>query len=206
MIYLSDDYLTKYSDTLSYLLSRSHDEGYSFDYIQKTISYSHVINEFEKSNITLIAFSSFEKTYSEIFPRHDNDFVFNPYDAFGWCGYVYIHLFIKMSITFEALFTIVPIEEMLKLYHLYHEMDISQIDEYVSHLVEYSLLDILMKKEKKSSKDLSNKTGLSISTINALRYGKRNIAKLEADKLLRISLALSVKMETLLPSIHLECR
>ena len=206
MIYLSDDYITKYNDTLSYLISRSYSEGYSFDYIQKTIAYSKVISELEKSNITLIAFSSFEKTYSETFPLHDNDFSFDVYNAFGWSGYVYMHLFLKMKITFEALFYLIPIKDMLDLYHLYHEMSISQLDEYVSNQMKYTMLDIVMKRNDISTKDLAGITGLSISTISALRYNKRDIAKLEASKLLKISTALNVKMETLLPSIYIECQ
>ena len=102
MIYLSDDYLTKYSDTLSYLLSRSYSEGYSFDYIQKTIAYSTAINELERSNVTSIAFSSFEKIYNDIFPQYDNNFVFDGYDMFGWSGYIYIHLFFYFILLFDV--------------------------------------------------------------------------------------------------------
>ena len=205
MIYLADDYVTKYGDTLTYLLGRAYSENYSFDYIQKTISYSQMISEFEKSNVTIIAFSSMERIYNGIFPKHDNNYVFNPYDVFGWCGYVYAHLFLKMEITFEALFYLIPLEETLNLYHLYHEMSITQIEDYASEALKYSMLDIVMKTKKVSNGDLSKLTGISASTINALRYGKRNIAKLEADKLLLIANCLDVKMETLLPSIHLQC-
>ena len=205
MIYLSDDYLTKYSDALSYLLARSYSEGYSFDYIQKTISYSQPINELERSDITSIAFSSLEKIYSGVFPIHNNEFVFNPYDAFGWSGYAYLHLFLKKKITFEALFYLIPLSEMLNLYHLYHEMSLSQLEEYASNVLKYSMLDIVMKTKKVSNSELSEKTGLSVSTINALRYRKRDINKLEAYKLMLIANALDVKIETLLRSIHLDC-
>ena len=204
MIYLADDYVTKYGDTLTYLLGKAYDKSYSFDYIQKTISYSQMINEFEKSNVTIIAFTPMERIYDDIFPKHESNYEFNPYNIFGWCGYVYAHLFLKMEITFEALFYLIPLEEMLRLYHLYHEMSITQIEDYASETLKYSILDIVMKAKKISNKKLSEKTGVSVSTINALRYGKRNIAKLEADKLLLIANCLNVKMETLLPSIHLE--
>lgn len=206
MIYLSDDYLTKYSDTLSYLISRSYSEGYSFDFIQKTIAYSKAISELERSNITSIAFSSFEKVYSETFPKNNNDFSFNAYDMFGWSGYAYMHLFLKLRITFEALFYLIPLEEMFQLYHLYHEMSITQLEEYASNQLKFTMLDIIMKSSNISTQALSKMTDLSASTINALRYKKRDIAKLEASKLSRIALALNVKMETLLPSIYLECQ
>ena len=125
MIYLSDDYVEKYINALSYLIGRSHHEGYSFDHIEKSIAYSIPINELEKSNITIFAFSSIEKIYNYIFPTSDNDYVFSMYDIFGWVGYTYMHLFLDLEITFEALFYIIPIQDMLNLYNLYHEMSFS---------------------------------------------------------------------------------
>lgn len=203
MIYLADDYLNKYNDALSYLLARSYSENYSFDYIQKTISYSHAINELEKSNVTLIAFSSMEKIYNDMFPARENNFVYDEYDIFGWCGYAYMHLFLNRQITFEALFFLIPLEQMMSMYKIYHEMNISRLDDYVDETLKYSLLDIIMKHKKISNSELANSTSLSISTINALRYGKRDINKLEGGKLLLIANALNVKMETLLPTIKL---
>ena len=95
MIYLSDDYVSKYSDVLSYLIARSHDEGYSFDYIQKSISYSIAVNELERSNVTIIAFSSIEKIYSDIFPPNQINHkyqVHNYYYALGRCHYIFFQL------------------------------------------------------------------------------------------------------------------
>ena len=203
MIYLSDDYLNKYSDTLAYLIGRSYQEGYSFDFIEKNIAYSLAVDELEKSNITLFAFSSMEKVYNDIFPMNDNSYDFDPYDIFGWMGYAYIRLFLSLETTFEALFFLVPIQEMLNLYNLYHEMDINQLINTVKETMKHSLLDIVMKKKKISNKELADKSSISMSTISALRYGNRDINKLEARKLLLLSQALNVKMATLLPNINL---
>ena len=158
MIYLSDDYVCKYSDTLSYLIGRSCREGYSFDFIERNISYSLMISELEKSNITLIAFSSMEKNYNDVFHIYRNEYDFNAYDIYGWIGNTYMHLFLSMKITFEALFYVIPLREMLDLYKLYHEMDFNQILYYAKELIKHSLLDIVMKRKKISNKDLSNKT------------------------------------------------
>lgn len=203
MIYLSDDYIEKYSNTLSYLIGRSANEGYSFDYIQRKISYSEAISEFEKSNVTIIAFSSMEKIYSDVFTDYNNDYQYNPYDIFGWVGYAYIHLFLNLEITFEALFFLIPIQEMLNMYKLYHEMDITHLEEYAKEVMKYSLLDVIMKRKKTSNNDLSKKTNIPVSTINSLRYGNRDITKLEAKKILSIAYALNVKIETLLTNIDL---
>ena len=203
MIFLSDDYVEKYTNTLSYLIGRSIYEGYSFDYIEKSIAYSLPISELEKSNITIFAFSSVEKIYQYIFPIQDNNYSFSIYDIYGWVGYTYMNLFLKLEITFEALFYVIPIEEMLNLYNLYHEMSFSKMVDYTKEKMKYSLLDMVMKRKGISNQELSNKTDISISTINALRYNKRDISKYEASKLLLLSRYLNVKMETLLPNIHL---
>lgn len=204
MIYLSDDYVTKYQDTISYIIERAIEEQYSIPYIERTIAYSDVFSSLEKSNITKIAFSSMEFIYHELFPLKDNNnFVVDIYGKYGWIGYIYLHLFFDLRITFETLFIVCPIKEMLSMYHLYHEMDYVQTLNYVKSLVKYSYLDNIMKSKDISSASLANMTGIPFATINALRYGKRNISKLEASKLYKIATALNMKMESLLPSLPL---
>ena len=205
MIYLGDDYIVKYCDTLSYLIERSIREQYSFNHIERSIAYSMMVNELEKCDVSIIAFSSSENIYHQIFPLKDNDgFIQDIYSRYSWVGYIYIHLFLDLDITFESLFFIIPIDEMLSLYHLYHEMDYSQTLNYVKDKIEYTILDVIMKKKKISSSRLSSLTNIPISTIKALRYSDRDINKLEASKLLSIAKCLNVKMKSLLPSIHLD--
>ena len=88
MIYLADDYVQKYENALTYILGRSVTKGYSFSFIERSIAYSVTFSEFEKSNVTHIAFSSNEKIYSELFDDENNDYIENPYDIYGWLGYV----------------------------------------------------------------------------------------------------------------------
>lgn len=207
MIYLSDDYLNKYIDVLGYIFARSIDEQYSFSYIEKVIAYSSLADELEKSNITTIAFSSSEKIYYDLFPLHDNSgFFYNPYDQYGWIGNIYIHLFLKYEITFELLFIILPIEKALSLYKLYHEMDYSQIYSLFDELIGHSYLDALLRKRNISSQELSERSGVSFSTINALRYQKRDISKLENRLLFKLAKGLNVKLTSLLTSLELEKR
>lgn len=203
MIYLSDDYMNKYCETLSYLISRSYHEGYTFDHIEKSISYSRVIEEFERSNVTTIAFSSMQRIYDDTFKSKDNNFILDVYDEFGWAGNTYVHLFLAMNVTFEALFNIIPIKKMLDLYKIYHEMSFSQILEYAKGVIDSSILDVIMKNKSWTNEKLARETNINLATIKALRYGYRDIRKTEADKLLSLSRALNIKMETLLPDIHL---
>ena len=205
MIYLSDDYFDKYVYVLGYLFSRSSFENYTFDSIQKTIAYSKLADELESSNITTIAFSSSESIYRMLFPEHDNKgFSYNPYDQFGWLGYLYVHLFLKFNLTFELLFIILPIEKALNMYRLYHEMDIEQSYKYFESLVKHSYLDSIMEYRNISTKELSSLSGLSMSTVNMLRYNKRDISKTESQNLYRLSRVLNVKMTSLVTNLELK--
>lgn len=205
MIYLSDDYFTKYIDSFSYLISRASYEGYSLPYIEKVISYSSFINELERSNITTIAFTSMEKLYYELFPKYENNlFDYDPYNIYAWVSYIYFHLFLEFQITFELIFIILPIEDMLNLYKVYHEMDYKKMYEVFKSRVPYSYLDNIMKKKGISSNELSIISDIPFSTINALRYNKRNIAKLEVSSLFKIAKALNIKTESLLVSLELD--
>ena len=204
MIYLSDDYVDKYCNTLSYLIGRSYYEKNTVDYIERTIAYSLPIDELEKSNVTLLAFSSMEKIYSEMFNSSGSDYVLDIYDMFGWIGYAYMHLFLHLEITFEALFSVISIKDMMNLYNLYHEMDFVQLVDHTKEVMKYSLLDVFMKKKDISNTMLAKKTKISVSTINALRYGKREIEKLEVKKALAIANALGIKIQSLLSNIQLE--
>ena len=82
-------------------------------------------------------------------------------------------------------------------------MDNVKLIAYAKEKMKHSLLDVVMQRKGLSNKQLSKKTELSVSTINAIRYGNRDINKLEANKLLKMARALNIKMETLLPDIGL---
>lgn len=196
MIYLGYDYVEKYQLVVSYLIKNAIDAKYAIPYIEKRIAYSDVFSEFEKSDVTKIAFSSCETTYSSIFDKNPFSSV-SEYDVYGWIGYAYIQLFLKFNMTFESLFTIIGIEEMLRKYKLYHEMDIRQLEDVISQRLKHSFLDIFMKTKKISTKELSEKTKIPFSTLSALRYGKRDIDKVEFRTVVRIAKALNIKAESL---------
>ncbi len=204
MIYLSDDYITTFQDTLGYIIGRTISNGYSPRFVERTIAYSSAFSLLEKSDITELAFSPKEYIFERMFDIDiSNEYEYSPYDVYGWLGYVYIRLFFDLKITFESLFFVLPIDEAINLYPLYHEMDYLQTLEYAKGKVKHSLLDVIMACRKISSQKLSRLSGVSYSTISALRYGKRDINKLEGFSLLKLSNALRVKMESLLTDINL---
>ena len=196
MIYLGYDYINKYQLVISYLIQNAIETGYAVPHIEKEIAYSQVITEFEKSDVTLIAFSSCEKTYSSIFENNAFKKV-DEFGLFGWIGYAYIYLFLEKCVTFESLFMIFPIDEMIKKYPVYHEMDIRQLEDDFNYLTRYSLLDAIMKHKGISTTELSNMTGVPFATISSLRFGKRDIDKVEYKTVNKIAKALNIKPDSL---------
>ena len=206
MIYLEDDYLEKYISVFSYIFERSAFEKYSLSYVQNKIAYSVIANELERSNITTIAFSSKEKIYADLFPDFEvNDFKSSLYNIYGWLGYLYVHLFLDLKLTWEMLFIILPLKRAMEMYPLYHEMDYKQSLEYVKSLRKYSNLDSILTIKKISTLSLAKSTSIPEATLKAIRYNHRDISKLSVSSVSKIALHLGVKIESLLPSLDLEC-
>lgn len=205
MIYTSYDYISKYSDTIAEIIALARLDKYSFEYIENTLANSKMINEFEYSNITSIAFTSSSLIYRELFPSGKavvNDIPL--FDENYWIGEMYVHIFLKYKITFEAIFALIPLNMMSKQYSLYHEMDVTQFDEYFESLLKEGLLSRFMQIRKMSSINLSKKTGISVSTIRAIKEGKRDINKMQSMQLEKIAVALNIKTRSLINPISLE--
>lgn len=203
MIYLADDYVQKYENVLTYILGRSITRGYSFSYIERSVAYNAAFSEFEKSNITLIAFSSNEEIYRNIFGDTDDGYKENLYDVYGWLGFIYCYLFLEFKITFEMLFIALPIETAIEMYPVYHEMDITQLKDYLLEVLRPSSLSLIMKRRGFTMKKLSETTNIPLATIRSLKLGYRDIDKLEVFKATLVASALNVKVETLLKEIPL---
>lgn len=205
MIYTSYDYLNKYSDTLGEIIALAMLDKFSFEHIQSVITNSKMINDFEYSDITEIAFSSSSLLYERLFPNgksHASDIPL--FDPAYWIGETYIRIFLKYKLTFETIFTYLPLEEMLKQYNLYHEIDSSQFDEYFESLLKENVLSKYLKIKKMTATELSNKTKISVSTIRSLKEGKRDLNKLQSALLEKIAVALKIKTRSLLNPISLE--
>ena len=101
------------------------------------------------------------------------------------------------------LFITLPIETALKMYPVYHEMDILQLRDYFFKTLHPSSLSLIMKKRSLTMRQLSETTGIPFSTIRSLKLGYRDIDKLEVLKTILIANALNVKTETLLREMPL---
>ena len=207
MIYTSYDYLTKYSDTLAEIINLAELDGYSFDYIEKTLIRSSMIKEFEASNITQIAFTSSMQLYRKLFPSSNATTKdIHLFSSFYWIGEIYIKIFLKYRVNFETIFTYLPIQKMHELYDVYHEIDVIQFYKYFESLKEKNIFSIFLKEKELTLRTLSEKSGIAISTLKALKEGKRDFINLKSSYLEKISHYLGTQMQTLLGEITLEIK
>jgi DNA-binding Xre family transcriptional regulator len=207
MIYTAYDYLTKYGDTIGEIINLAELDGYSFDFIEKTLYKSSMIKEFEESNITQIAFNSSILIYRKLFPNSEATTKdIHLFSSYYWIGEMYIKIFFKYKVNFETIFAYLPIQKMHELYEVYHEMDVTQFYRYFESLKEKNTFEIFLKEKELTLKALSNKTGISVSTLKALKEGKRDFVNLKSSYLEKISHYLGVEMQTLLGEITLEIK
>ena len=112
---------------------------------------------------------------------------------------VYIRLALKFEpFTFELLFFALPIDRLLTMYPLYHEMGFDHIEKEYRDAIRFSKLDAIMKALKVTTTALAKETEISIATLRSLRYGYRDTGKLEARTLIKIASCLKIKPQSLL--------
>lgn len=203
MIKEHDFIISHYSEVLCDIISLAVYDHFSYQVIERGIAYAPFINELERGNDTLINFTDSQKLYESTFidgkSKLEDNLTF--YET-NWVAEMYIELFLKYQITFEALFFYIPLKEMNGLFETYHEMDIHQLFQYFEGKQKISLLRYICKDRGISLVELAGFAKISQSMINSLSTNKRDIAKLSAQTLYLIAKKLDIKMETLL-SLHL---
>lgn len=88
------------------------------------------------------------------------------YDDAYWVGLTSLRMCLNLRISFARLWSKLPIDEMLIKYGVYHEMDISQMEEYYRIKdKETSVLRYLSSRNSISLSKLSEQVGINIQTL-----------------------------------------
>ena len=105
----------------------------------------------------------FDITYFQV----KTDTSYGIYNDAYWCGYEYFELHKKNHKPFSFIFLKLPLEKMLSLYPVYHEMDFSNLEEYFNSIDRNkTILRALCEQRKCSLTELSLKTGISKATLS----------------------------------------
>ena len=131
--------------------------------------------------------------YSKIFdmPIEDIFFSITGYDieedkSYGiyndayWSGQSYFDLHEKLHKSFAYLFLKLPLEQMINIYSIYHEMDFSLLCDYFLKVAKQkTILNILCRNKHCSLNDISIATSLSLNTLK--KYNSSDDALFKAS-------------------------
>ncbi len=105
---------------------------------------------------------------------------------------------------FGDIFECIPLTEIIQLYPIYHEMDITQfirtMQDRCSQMNTISKLKRLREKRGLSQSDLAKRAGVNIRSIQMYEQKNNDIDKAQANTLYRIARIIGCKMEDLLES------
>lgn len=110
--------------------------------------------------------------------------IFN--DAY-WAGQYYFDLFIKIKKPFSYLFLKLPLEKMMVVYDIFHEMDFSSFVEYFNKIEkEKTILRLLCERKKISISNLSKETNISFNTLLKYNFSDDTIYKASFQNIIRL--------------------
>lgn len=119
-----------------------------------------------------------------------------------WLGYSLAYFQWATSLPFRKLNKYISIEELLSMYHPYHEMDIDQFVDRVAQIYnerkKYTNLQIIRKTLGCSRHLLSLISGVPERTIEQYEQRRKNINKANAEHIVALAKALKCSAEELL--------
>lgn len=150
---------------------------YPYDLIERRFSSSFLISELEEGRDKLFIIKSEYELFSLIFNISDYIDVTDDqlHAIYYWVGTSYTKLFFHFHISFSQILVFIPLEDMVSLYSLYHEMsDDDLFDFFIKISGEINILNALRKKAKLRVIELSKLSKISTNTLK--NYLKNNKA------------------------------
>lgn len=127
---------------------------------------------------------------------------------FYWAGSVTAHYQWQRNMSYRELDSLVPIDEILEMYHPFHEMDISsfikEIDKKILNRRPDTVLSIKRKALGISQSELSLLSGIPVRTIQQYEQRQKNINMARAEYLVKLAAVFSCSVEELLEKITIE--
>ena len=119
-----------------------------------------------------------------------------------WAGWALAYYQWYSCRSFSEILTTVPLEEIIRLYHPYHEMDIIQFVDLMNRRIKeaYPQTRLRIRRETcgLSQSELAEEANVPLRQIQLFEQRQRDINKTASETLFRISKALCCRMEDLL--------
>ncbi len=119
-----------------------------------------------------------------------------------WCGWALCYYQWRTSMSFAEIVKCVPIKDMILMYSPFHEMDIRHFCDRMDELVRMALPETKLKRLRLrlglSQSRLAERAAVPLRTIQQYEQRQKDIAKAQAETVLKLSRALFCRMEDLI--------
>lgn len=119
-----------------------------------------------------------------------------------WAGWALSYYQWYRNLKFYHILKAVPFSELIKMYKVYHEMDMSKFVEEMNKRLEKAYPETELKRRRElihlSQKELSEISGVPLRQIQLFEQRQRDLSKTQAATLLRLGKALGCSMEDLI--------
>ena len=122
-----------------------------------------------------------------------------------WTGWALAYYQWETALKFQEIVRCVPIQDILRLYSPYHEMDIRQFCDKMNELYRTAKpetnLKSLRQKAGFSQRELAELSGVPVRTIQQYEQRQKNINKAQAEYLVMLAQALCCGVEDLMETV-----
>lgn len=203
-LYLSDA-MNNLANAIDYAVNTCN---ISPDVFSKQFVLSDVSKLFEKGNPGIISGTSGVELVIKVFREYAKDYIFPEpvYYEFRskeyWTGWALAQYQWYTGQSFKDIFDHISLNEIIDMYYLYHEMDISRFIEEMER--KYKEADVITKLRKfrenigLSQSQLARESGVSLRSIQLYEQRVNDIDKAQVHTLYKLALALHCSMEDLL--------
>lgn len=164
---------------------------------------SDYVKSLENGDINTVSNTPVKELFADVTKemiREDDSYgIYN--DAY-WCGHCYFELFLQTHKPFSYLFLKLPLEKMLSVYEVYHEMDFTALLElFRKKEQEATILGALCKDKKCSLSKLKEATGISVNTLRKYRYNDELLYKASFQNVYKLAKYFEVPISLFVKSL-----
>ena len=122
-----------------------------------------------------------------------------------WAGWALAYYQWETALTFADILKCVPLDEIIRMYSPYHEMDIRQFCDRMNELYRAANPETKLKQLRQragmSQSELAEQSGVPVRTIQQYEQRQKSINKAQAEYLVMLANALHCKAEDLIEHI-----
>lgn len=185
---MNDFVLTPLRDKFSRLFVLATQYKINLSAFTKLLCESEFVKKIEANTYDPIFDEQIQKTFSNIIGFEvEKDSSYGVYNDAYWAGKNYFDLFFTTNKSFEYIFLKLPLDEMLNLYIVFHEMDFSSLEMFFRTKVEEkTVIRLLCINRRCSLNDVSKDTFIPLSTLKKYNSDDKYLFRAEFQNIAKL--------------------